>query len=76
MCIRDSKEADQTRSVAVSSSFQGLVLDQLRRAVSRVRARRMFGGAGIYSGDIFFALIADDTLYFKVDASTRPEFEA
>jgi DNA transformation protein len=36
----------------------------------------MFGGVGIYSGDFFFALIADDTVYFKVDASTRPDFEA
>ena len=36
----------------------------------------MFGGVGIYSGDLFFALIADDTLYFKVDASTRPQYEA
>jgi DNA transformation protein len=36
----------------------------------------MFGGVGLYSGELFFALIADDTVYFKVDASTRPEFEA
>lgn len=59
-----------------NSSFQVLVLDQLSRAVPDIRARPMFGGVGIYSGGIFFALIADDTLYFKVDASTRPEFEA
>lgn len=62
--------------MTVSSSYQTLVLDQLSRAVPAVRARRMFGGVGIYSGERFFALIADDTLYFKVDASTRPEFEA
>jgi DNA transformation protein len=62
--------------VAVSSSFQVLVLDQLSRAVPRIRARPMFGGVGLYSGELFFALIADDTVYFKVDASTRPEFEA
>ena len=62
--------------MAVSSSFKTLVLDQLSRAVSRVRARPMFGGVGLYSGELFFALIADDTVYFKVDASTRPEFEA
>lgn len=36
----------------------------------------MFGGVGIYSGELFFALIAEDTLYFKVDESTRPDFEA
>jgi DNA transformation protein len=62
--------------VAVSASFQTLVLDQLSRAMPRIRARPMFGGVGIYSGEIFFALIADDTVYFKVDDSTRPDFEA
>ena len=36
----------------------------------------MFGGVGIYSGEVFFALIADDTVYFKVDESTRADFEA
>lgn len=36
----------------------------------------MFGGVGIYAGRLFFALIADDTLYFKVDDSTRGDFEA
>ena len=36
----------------------------------------MFGGVGIYSDETFFALIADDTVYFKVDESTRPDFEA
>jgi len=62
--------------MAVSSSFKTLVVDQLNRAVPRIRARPMFGGVGLYSGELFFALIADDTVYFKVDASTRPEFEA
>jgi DNA transformation protein len=62
--------------MAVSSSFRILVVDQLNRAVPRIRARPMFGGVGLYSGELFFALIADDTVYFKVDASTRPEFEA
>lgn len=36
----------------------------------------MFGGVGLYSGELFFALIADDTVYFKTDESTRPDFEA
>jgi DNA transformation protein and related proteins len=62
--------------MAVRSSFQILVLDQLSRAIPGIRARSMFGGVGIYSGQLFFALIADDTLYFKVDESTRPDFEA
>jgi len=61
--------------VAVSASFRTFILDQLSRVVSRVRARPMFGGVGIYAGDLFFALIADDTLYFKVDDTNRSDFE-
>jgi DNA transformation protein and related proteins len=61
--------------MAVSASFRTFILDQLSRVVSKVRARAMFGGVGIYAGDLFFALIADDTLYFKVDDSNRPDFE-
>jgi DNA transformation protein len=34
----------------------------------------MFGGVGIYAAELFFALLADDTLYFKVDDVTRPHF--
>ena len=60
----------------VSDSFRSFVLDQLGRAVPRIRARSMFGGVGIYSGELFFALLANDTLYLKVDDSNRPDFEA
>lgn len=35
----------------------------------------MFGGVGIYAAELFFALVDDDTLYFKVDDATRPLFE-
>jgi len=60
----------------VSPSFQTFVVDQLSRVAQRVRVRRMFGGTGIYAGEVFFALIADDTLYFKVDDANRADFEA
>jgi DNA transformation protein len=36
----------------------------------------MFGGLGVYRDDLFFALIDDDIVYFKVDDTTRPDFEA
>jgi DNA transformation protein and related proteins len=62
--------------VAVSDSYRAFVLEQLQRAVPLVRARRMFGGVGLYSGDVFFALIDDDVLYLKTDASTEPTFES
>ena len=62
--------------MAVSATFRAFVLDQLGRVAPRVRGRSMFGGVGIYAGERFFALIADDTLYFKVDESNRADFEA
>jgi len=61
--------------MAVSDSFRTFVLEQLGRSVASVRSRRMFGGVGIYSGDLFFAIIDDDAVYFKTDASTQTDFE-
>ena len=61
--------------MAVSPGYQTFVLDQLRRVLSGLRAKRMFGGVGLYAGELFFALLDDDTLYLKVDDQTRPEFE-
>jgi len=40
-----------------------------------VRARRMFGGHGLYVDDIFVALIADERLYLKTDDGSRAAFE-
>ena len=62
--------------MAVSGTFRTFVLEQLGRTVQGIRGRAMFGGVGIYAGDLFFALIDDDTLYFKADDTNRAEFEA
>jgi DNA transformation protein len=35
----------------------------------------MFGGAGVYCDDLFFALLDDDAVFLKVDDDTRKEFE-
>jgi DNA transformation protein len=40
------------------------------------RARRMFGGHGVYLDDLFIGLVDKDQLYLKVDALTRADFEA
>ena len=61
--------------MAVSDGYKAFVLEQLGR-VTRPSARRMFGGVGIYADDLFFAVVADDQLYFKVDDTNRPDFEA
>jgi DNA transformation protein len=62
--------------MSVSPSFRTFALEQLGRGTPAIRARSMFGGVGIYAADLFFALLADDTLYFKVDDTTRGKFEA
>ena len=44
--------------------------------IGAVRARRMFGGHGVYLGDDMFALVAEDVLYFKVDDGNIDAYEA
>ena len=41
-----------------------------------VAAKRMFGGYGLFRDGLMFGLVADSTLYFKVDAQNKPDFEA
>ena len=41
-----------------------------------VTIRPMFGGAGVYHDGLMFALVDDEVLYFKVDETSRPAFEA
>jgi DNA transformation protein and related proteins len=60
--------------MGVSESYREYVLEQLGR-VAPVTGKSMFGGVGIYARGLFFALMAEDRLYFKVDDTTRPEFE-
>jgi DNA transformation protein len=57
------------------SAFIAHLIDQLG-PFGPVSARAMFGGFGLYSRGVMFALIAGETLYFKTDAINRPEFEA
>jgi DNA transformation protein and related proteins len=48
---------------------------ELLAPLGAVRARRMFGGHGLYVDALFIALIADDRLYLKADAASRAAFE-
>ncbi len=56
------------------SDYVDFVLDALADWHA-VASRRMFGGYGLYRQGVMFALIVDDTLYFKVDDSNRKDFE-
>ncbi|MCH7905514.1 MAG: TfoX/Sxy family protein [Armatimonadetes bacterium] len=50
-------------------------IEEILSAVAPIQTRPMFGGVGIYSDGLFFALIAEDKLYFKVDDSNKSDFE-
>lgn len=61
--------------MAVSAGYQSFVLDHLS-PILPVRAQAMFGEVGLYTRDVFFAIIADDTLYLRTDAQTRVDYQA
>ena len=63
------------RSLRVTPEFRDFVLDQLK-GVRELRATRMFGGLGLYSGERFFGIVAADELFFKVDDGNRAAYEA
>jgi DNA transformation protein len=56
------------------SEFVSFVVESLQ-PLGPVTARRMFGGWGIYLDGVMFALVAYDTLYFKVDDGNRQAYE-
>jgi DNA transformation protein len=49
---------------------------ELMQPWAPVTARAMFGGHGLYRDSQMFALVANDTLYLKVDAQTQARFAA
>lgn len=60
----------------MSDEFAAYALEQLE-AVLPIRRARFFGGIGISRGGTQFAFISGDgLLYFVVDDSTRPRYEA
>ena len=61
--------------MARRSDFVEFVAEQMT-FVGGLRIHAMFGGYGIYQDDCMFALIVDDRLYFRADATMRVELEA
>jgi DNA transformation protein len=59
----------------VTDGFVEFVVEQLD-PVGPITSKRMFGGVGLYAGDLFFALVAGDVLYLKGDDATRGAREA
>src|SRR5262245_5917963 len=68
------KPRGKLMSMRVSDGFRAFVLDQLT-GVRDFRAKSMFGGLGLYSGEVFFGMVAADVLYFKTDETNRAAYE-
>lgn len=60
--------------MAVSASFLDYV-KELFAPFGAIAVRRMFGGAGVYCDDLFFAIVDDDVIYLKTDGQSGEEFE-
>ena len=50
-------------------------LMELLEPMKGVRAKKMFGGYGIFKNEHMFGLVADDMLYLKADQKTIPSYE-
>jgi len=59
--------------MAVQTQFLAYILEQLA-GIDGLHSRRMFGAVGLYSGELFFGLIDDDTLFLKSDASNAADY--
>lgn len=51
-------------------------VQELFAPLGGIAVRRMFGGAGVFSRGLMFALVHDDVLYLKADAETQKAFQA
>ena len=56
------------------SEFIAYVLEMAQSAGS-IKARRMFGGHGLFLDGVMLALVMDDVLYLKADKNSAGEFE-
>jgi DNA transformation protein len=60
--------------MVASDTFAEFLREQLA-PLGRVTMRRMFGKAGVFCDGLMFGMVADDTLYFRVDDHNRAVFE-
>jgi len=60
---------------ANSASFNTFILEQLQ-AIPALRSKPFFGGMGVTTHGLQFAMLMGNTLYLVVDNITRPTYEA
>ena len=57
-----------------SPEYLNFVLEKLS-PIGDINSRAMFGGYGIFHEGLMFALISEDTLYFKVNETNRDRYK-
>ncbi len=57
-----------------NTEFKDYVLQELMGDIAGITCRPMFGGYGFYKDGIFFGMIANDVLYFKVDDINKSKY--
>ena len=60
--------------MVASNSFAEFLREQLA-PLGRLTMRRMFGKTGVFCDRLMFAMVTDDTLYFRVDDHNRAVFK-
>ena len=60
--------------MVASETFAEFLREQLA-PLGRVTMRRMFGKTGVFCDGLMFGIVAEDTLYFRVDDHTRAAFQ-
>ena len=60
--------------MVASDSFANFLREQLE-PLGRITMRRMFGKTGVFCDGLMFAMVTDDTLYFRVDDDNSAAFE-
>jgi len=60
------------------SADEGLLawIEESLAPLGRVTWRRMMGGAALYLDGVVFAIVGDDTLWFKADVESDPVWDA
>ncbi|MEO0882369.1 MAG: TfoX/Sxy family protein [Pseudomonadota bacterium] len=59
----------------MTDTFHAFVAE-LFAPLEPLKIKKMFGGAGVWSGDQIFAILADDIIYLKADEQLRADLEA
>lgn len=61
--------------MARDDSFHEYVMSEVFQGIEGLSSRSMFDGFGIYKDGVFFALISDGELYFKVGDDNKADYK-